>query len=257
MTRVIASQETRSDLLEYNTKPPGAGHTERLLTHPLEISKGGLAMNASAEIWKPVVGYEGYYEVSNMGRVRSVDRIIHRSDGRTRIAKARILKPFGSKYGHLELKLYRDANVNNCQVHRLVLEAFVGRCPDGMECCHNNGIADDNRLENLRWDTPSANQYDSVRHGTHVAARKTHCKNGHPLTPGNYYIRNNGGRNCKQCVVDGWRRRNPPKPPKTHCKRGHEYTHENLYVRSDGARHCRTCNIERSRRKRAERGLKP
>jgi hypothetical protein len=50
-------------------------------------------------------------------------------------------------------------------VHRLVLEAFVGPCPEGMEACHNNGDPADNRLENLRWDTRSANAKDKVRHG--------------------------------------------------------------------------------------------
>jgi hypothetical protein len=52
-------------------------------------------------------------------------------------------------------------------IHRLVLETFVGPCPDGMEACHANGNRLDNRLENLRWDTKSANSLDAVQHGTH------------------------------------------------------------------------------------------
>lgn len=51
-------------------------------------------------------------------------------------------------------------------VHRLVLEAFVGPCPAGMEGCHNNGCPSDNRLQNLRWDTRLANNADKIRHGT-------------------------------------------------------------------------------------------
>lgn len=51
-------------------------------------------------------------------------------------------------------------------VHRLVLEAFVGPCPEGMQACHNNGIRDDNRVENLRWDTPKGNSLDKAKHGT-------------------------------------------------------------------------------------------
>jgi hypothetical protein len=51
-------------------------------------------------------------------------------------------------------------------VHRIVLEAFVGPCPEGMECCHNDGNPRNNNVTNLRWDTRSANQMDSVRHGT-------------------------------------------------------------------------------------------
>jgi hypothetical protein len=53
------------------------------------------------------------------------------------------------------------------KVARLVLLAFVGPCPDGMECCHTNGNRTDNRLTNLRWDTPKANAADKRAHGTH------------------------------------------------------------------------------------------
>ena len=54
------------------------------------------------------------------------------------------------------------------KIHRLVLENFIGDCPVGMEGCHNNGIADDNRLSNLRWDTHSNNEKDKLIHDTHV-----------------------------------------------------------------------------------------
>lgn len=53
-----------------------------------------------------------------------------------------------------------------CSIHRLVLETFIGPCPDGMECCHNNGDPVDNRLGNLRWDTHFNNVQDSIKHGT-------------------------------------------------------------------------------------------
>lgn len=52
------------------------------------------------------------------------------------------------------------------RVSRLILETFVGPCPEGMECCHNNGNPEDNRLENLRWDTRSNNHLDKIKHGT-------------------------------------------------------------------------------------------
>jgi hypothetical protein len=56
-----------------------------------------------------------------------------------------------------------------------------------------------NRLENLRWDTPSANQLDSVRNGTHRLARVTHCPKGHPYSPENTYNHPSGGRICRTC----------------------------------------------------------
>lgn len=85
------------------------------------------------------------------------------------------------------------------QLHRVVLDAFIGPRPKGMEACHANGDPTDNRLVNLRWDTRSANAADSVRHGTHVNTRKTHCPMGHGYTPENTYIKPTGNRCCREC----------------------------------------------------------
>ena len=109
------------------------------------------------ETWKSAVGFEGFYEVSNLGRVRSVLRFITKSNGATMRIKERILKPRPQKSGHLLLWLRKDKKTYAVNVHRLVANAFLGPCPTGMECCHNNGIAWDNRAENLRWDTRSSN----------------------------------------------------------------------------------------------------
>jgi len=74
------------------------------------------------------------------------------------------LKPFVSNgYSRVHLGLG-----NKKSIHRLVLETFVGPCPENMECCHNNGDKSDNRVENLRWDTKSNNSKDDIRHGIHT-----------------------------------------------------------------------------------------
>ncbi len=65
-----------------------------------------------------------------------------------------------------------DSSTRRRLVHRLVLEAFVGQCPEGMEACHGNGIRTDNRLENLRWDTRLSNHADKRLHGTHPAGEQ-------------------------------------------------------------------------------------
>jgi hypothetical protein len=70
--------------------------------------------------------------------------------------------------GYLRVGLQRDGKLHWRSVHRLVLEAFVGPCPPGMQACHANGDRLDNRLANLRWDTPQANCQDKRRHGTVV-----------------------------------------------------------------------------------------
>lgn len=118
-----------------------------------------------SEVWKPVVGFEGVYEVSNMGRVRSLDRLTtQRAKGGgtcERYRKGVLLRPGKATAGHLTVALGRG---NSRLVHHLVLEAFVGPKPPGLECRHLNGVENDNRLENLRWDTRGNNSRDKKWH---------------------------------------------------------------------------------------------
>jgi len=147
------------------------------------------------ERWLPVPGYEGIYEVSDMGRVRSLPRI-DAQGGRRRL---RMFNPSRmDARGHLGVTLRRDGLTKSLYVHRLVLEAFVGPCPAGMEACHWNDIPDDNSLPNLRWATKSENRFDCVRNGGDHNARKSHCWRGHPFNSDNTVIRN-GRRNCREC----------------------------------------------------------
>ena len=71
-----------------------------------------------------------------------------------------------SHNGYYQILLRKNRRAYNCRVSRIVLETFVGPCPKGMECCHNNGDKTDNHLENLRWDTKSNNMKDAFKHGT-------------------------------------------------------------------------------------------
>ena len=154
------------------------------------------------ERWLPVVGWEGYYEVSNQGRVRSVQREIQFRDGRvfTYESQIRSLTP-QVPYGHLAVGLKRNGSRITVRVHRLVLEAFVGPCPEGMEGCHNDGDASNNALSNLRWDTSSANKQDMIRHGTNYMLNRTRCPYGHPLDAPNVmaYAARTGRRGCLAC----------------------------------------------------------
>lgn len=125
----------------------------------------------SAETWKSVVGFEGIYEVSDHGRVRSIDRIevydrVDQYSGRTISVRrrhiGRILRAAAIKSGHLYVMLGRG---EHRLIHTLVLEAFVGRCPPRHECCHRDDVPHNNRLSNLRWGTRSDNLRDAVRNG--------------------------------------------------------------------------------------------
>lgn len=102
------------------------------------------------------------YLISDDGRVL---REVH-IDGVGRLRPARWLRTWAHEDGHIRVSLYCKGHQHIRYVHRLILEAFVGPCPDGMECRHANGNPADNRLENLRWGTRSENQRDAVKHGT-------------------------------------------------------------------------------------------
>jgi hypothetical protein len=114
------------------------------------------------EVWKPVIGYKGLYEVSSLGQVRSLHRIL--CDGRR--WRGRVLTHATQRNGYCQVNLLHNGVQSKRTVHRLVLEAFVGPCPEGMEACHNDGIRDNNHLSNLRWDTKKSNQADRIKHGT-------------------------------------------------------------------------------------------
>lgn len=151
-------------------------------------------------IWKPVPGYFGIYEVSNDGLVRSVDRIT--SHGRRK--HGRILRLATDRGGYKRFNASRDNVQQNLLVHVVLMAAFVGEKPEGMHCCHKNGDPSDNRLENLRYDTPSENALDSVFQGTCFQASKERCPSGHEYDGANTrYVKTPAGtqvgRQCRTC----------------------------------------------------------
>lgn len=154
------------------------------------------------ERWKDIPGWEGYYEVSDWGRARSVDRIIIRSDGKTRRFRGKNLNPCVHDCGYQQISLRRgEIRVPKAYVHRLVMLAFVGPCPEGMEVCHNNDDPEDNRLANLRYGTHAENIGDIVRHHRHNNQVKKVCKFGHSLEGRNVYPLDlsQGRRKCVAC----------------------------------------------------------
>lgn len=146
------------------------------------------------EQWKPVVGYEGLYEVSDHGRVRSVDRVLVKSDGRRMTIKGKLLKG-GTHQGYVNHKMQGVTKYT----HVMVLEAFDRPRHPGEEARHLNDIKSDNRLINLRWGSRSDNAKDRVRNGIHNNAKKTHCPQGHEYTPENTYVYGTK-RVCKTCI---------------------------------------------------------
>lgn len=118
------------------------------------------------EIWNPIAGYEGLYEASSLGRIRSVPRVVpHRVSG-SLTRKSVIRSPQRHrKTGYLLCNLSKAGKHRTHSVHRLVCEAFHGTPPEGMWVRHLDGDKTNNLASNLSWGTPQENMQDQFKHG--------------------------------------------------------------------------------------------
>jgi hypothetical protein len=117
------------------------------------------------EIWRPIIGYENHYEVSNLGNIR-------------RLGTNKNLKGSLSNKGYKCIKLSKFGVTKTHTVHKLITETFLGPCPEGHEVNHKDLIKINNDLNNLEYITPSENQKHSIAHGRKIAYGKD---NGHGL----------------------------------------------------------------------------
>lgn len=113
-----------------------------------------------------MVGFESYYEVSDQGRVRSLDRVVVEKGGKERFKQGRLLRPHLTRTGHLTVMLAGDGTKARSGVHQLVAQAFIGPRPDGMEVRHLDGRPENNGVSNLAWGSRKENQHDRWAHGT-------------------------------------------------------------------------------------------
>ena len=116
------------------------------------------------EIWKDVPGCKGY-QVSSLGRVRTLDRMVVGSDGREELHHGKILKPQRMKNRYLEVYVCVDGRRKHRTVHSLVAEAFLGERPDGTDVMHLNGDRSDNRVENLTYGPRAENLHSTYYYG--------------------------------------------------------------------------------------------
>lgn len=120
------------------------------------------------EVWKDIEGYEGFYQVSNYGRVKSLDRIVQmRRGGKTldMHIKERIRRQVKSRDGYYGVQLIKGCKEKTIKVHRLVAVAFLDN-PDGLpEVNHIDGNKENNRVENLEWCTHGHNIRHAIRTG--------------------------------------------------------------------------------------------
>ena len=123
-------------------------------------------INQEIEEWRDVQWYEGLYQVSSLGRVRSCDRFVN-SKGGTRLHKCKVLKPGIGRDGYLNVVLSKDNKHTAFNVHRLVYETFNGKIPEGMEINHIDEDKSNNSLENLNLMTHKEN----INWGTGIERR--------------------------------------------------------------------------------------
>jgi len=142
---------------------------DRVTGPALRHRKLGVTMydeHSTEEEWRPIDGYEGRYEVSSLGRVRSLDHVVEfrtaTGDERKLTVRGRLLKLTPNNHGYMQCGLSNKTHI----VHALVLAAFHGRRPDGLECRHLDGNKLNNAAFNLTWGTSKENGQDCVRHGT-------------------------------------------------------------------------------------------
>jgi hypothetical protein len=145
------------------------------------------------ELWRPIPGYEGIYDASNLGRLRSywVPGGRHRLCRESRLLSERFPK---SRYKRIVLTS-RKGDRRSFLVHILLATTFHGPRPEGAEVRHLDGNSRNNHVDNLAWGTRLENMQDVARHGTHNNTRKTACPRGHPYD----IVLPRGWRRCSEC----------------------------------------------------------
>lgn len=157
-------------------------------------------------IWRDVVGWEGLYQVSDRGDVRSLDRTVRALDRfrrvTDRVLRGKVLARCTGSHGYLAVSLsHPERGVHKALVHVLVAEAFLGPKPEGMETCHWDGVRANAELANLRYDTPRNNALDRHRHGTFAACVRGEASPKARLTEADVrWIRSQEGRMTHRAI---------------------------------------------------------
>ena len=154
------------------------------------------------EVWKPIKGWEGFYQVSNLGRVKSIDRFVKRGEKKMHVKELVLKNTLDSKGYYMVALCDMERGVNKkVPIHRIVAEAFIENPSNKPQIDHINTVKTDNRVENLRWVTCKENANNPITlervrvngHGAVVAkknmeTRKKHKKYNAPMEVFQYSI---------------------------------------------------------------------
>lgn len=186
-------------------------------------------MQSTQEVWRPVPAFDGHYEVSNRGRIRST-------------LTGRLLKQSPAGAGYLRAThTHADGRQSSAYAHRLVALAFLGEPPfPGAQVRHMDGNNKNNALSNLKWGTPKQNHNDKYRHGT-AAAQRSSCRYGHKYPEAEIERRQDGSRICPTCAANTSARAIAPiVDGKRLCPPGHSHG-KTLTCRSRHLCSCQEC----------------
>ena len=194
------------------------------------------------EEWRTIPGHENY-SVSSQGRVR-------RDVGGQGTKAGHIMSLSTHPNGYRQVGLSTNNKKTQFGVHRLVMLAFVGPCPEGLEVCHNNQIHGDNRVSNLRYDTHKSNCEERVP-GVRVKPLPNKCRKGHTYLADSFYLYK-GARVCKLCEKIRGQKGNKDVDLTNYCRNGHLRSEAGVYTTPTGKKYCLVCrqNTENRRQQR-------
>lgn len=161
------------------------------------------------EEWRPIVGYEGLYEVSNRGGIRSLDRVVPHSSSGFLTLKGQKMKPMvNDKNGYPYVTLTSNAKQTRYTIHRLVAKAFLPNPENHPVVRHLDDVPSHNYVSNLAWGTFTDNGIDARENGRNQNTNKTHCHRGHPLESPNLVTSVLPYRSCRACSRERAKARN-------------------------------------------------
>lgn len=128
----------------------------------------------SKEIFKPILGYEGLYQVSNLGIVKAIKKTVYNGKGYW-IRKETILKYSFNTFGYKQVVLCKNGKCKTYRIHRLIALAFIPNPENKPQVNHINGIKTDNRVENLEWNTNSENKKHAIKIGLTIPKKGAQC----------------------------------------------------------------------------------